>query len=84
MSIKTRSSGSIEEPTAAISDLFENSPPVLVEVRFPRAATSPDWHLFEEEEQLDQLLQRLGPGAELHVSSVWDVRNAKGEICLKK
>ena len=84
MSSRTRSVGRMEEPRAAISALFENTPPVLVEVRFPRAATSPDWYLFEEEQQLDQLLERVGPGVELRVSSVWDLRNAKGEIYLKQ
>ena len=37
-----------------------------------------------EEEQLDQILERLGPGVELHLSSVWVLKNIKGEICLKK
>ena len=73
-----------EQTRAAVSALFENTPPVLVEVRFPGAATSPDWYLFEEEEQLDQLLEGLGPAVELHVSSVWDLHDDKGEICLKK
>jgi len=72
------------EAKAAISALFKNSPPVLVEVRFPRAGTSPDWYLCEEEEQLDQILERIGPGVELHISSVWDLKNVKGAICLKK
>jgi hypothetical protein len=57
---------------------------VLVEVRFPNCATSPDWYLCEEEEELQRLLERLAPGAELHVSSVWDLKNTKGEILLKK
>ncbi len=34
--------------------------------------------------QNDKLLDRLGPGAELHVSSVWDLKNVKGEIVLGK
>ena len=68
---------------SAIAKLLDESPPVLVEVRFPHAATSSDWHLCEDEEQLDRMLDRLGPGAELHISSVWDLKNAKGEICLR-
>lgn len=68
----------------AIAILFEKIPPVLVEVRFPGAATSPDWYLCEEEEQFEQILERLSPGVELHVSSVWDLKNLKGEICLRK
>jgi len=72
------------EAKVAISSLFENAPPVLVEVRFPNAGTSPDWYLCEEEAQLEQILERLSPGVELHVSSVWDLKNVKGEICLRK
>jgi hypothetical protein len=72
------------EAKAAISALFENSPPVLVEVRFPQSGTSPDWYLCEDEEQWEQVLKRLGSGAELHISSVWDLENVKGEICLRK
>ena len=72
------------EAKAAISALFENAPPVLVEVRFPRSGTSPDWYLCEEEEQLEQILKHLASGVELHISSVWDLKNMKGEICLRK
>ena len=69
---------------AAVARLFEQSPPVLVEVRFPGAATSPDWYLLNEEDDFDGLFERLGPQAELHVSSVWDLKNAKGAIRLTK
>jgi hypothetical protein len=40
------------EAKSAISALFADAPPVLVEVRFPNAGTSPDWYLCDEEEQL--------------------------------
>ena len=69
---------------AAIAALFANRPPVLVEVRFPGAATSPDWHLYQDEDDLQRLLESLGSGAELHISSVWDLKNSKGAICLRK
>ncbi len=46
--------------------------------------TSPDWHLCEDEDQFEALLDRLGAGAEVHLSSVWDLKNVKGEICLRK
>ena len=72
------------EAKSAISALFADAPPVLVEVRFPSAGTSPDWYLCEEAEQLEQLLERLGPGVELHLNSVWALKPLKGEICLKK
>jgi len=72
------------EAKTAISTIFQNAPPVLVEIRFPKAGTSPDWYLCDEEEELETILERLGPGTELHLSSVWDLKNAKGEICLRK
>jgi hypothetical protein len=72
------------EARSAISTLFADSPPVLVEVRFPNSGTSPDWHLCEDEEQLEQILEHLGPGAELRLTSVWALKPVKGEICLKK
>lgn len=72
------------EARAAITNLFETAPPILVEVRFPLMATSPDWYLCEEEEQLDQILDRVASGAEVHVHSVWDLKNVKGDFCLRK
>ena len=72
------------EAKGAVAALFENTPPVLVEVRFPNAGTAPDWYLCEDEEQLERILERLGAGAELHLSSVWDLKNVKGALCLRK
>jgi len=69
---------------AAASALLARTPPVLAEVRFPGAATAPDWYLLEEEDELNALLERLGTQAELHLSSVWDLTNAKGAIRLTK
>jgi hypothetical protein len=69
---------------AAVAALLANRPPVLVEVRFPHVGTSPDWYLCDEDDELDRILERLGPGAEVHVSSVWDLKNLQGDICLKK
>lgn len=81
--IKTLLSAS-SEAKAAVASLFEKSPPVLVEVRFPHAGTSPDWHLCEEEDELEQILDRLGPGVEVYLNSVWDLNNPKGAVCLRK
>jgi len=78
------SSSAIAEAKDAIVQLIQQKPPILVEIRFPKSGTSPDWRLCEDEDQLDQVLERLGPGAELHISSVWDLKNVKGEICLTK
>ncbi len=72
------------EGQQTISSLFESSPPVLVEVRFPSSGTSPDWYLCEVEEDLHAITKRLSPGAELYLSSVWDLKSSKGTICLKK
>jgi hypothetical protein len=72
------------EAKRAVAILFDNSPPVLVEVRFSAAGTSPDWYLCDDAEQLEQILDRVSAGAELHISSVWDLKNTKGEICLRK
>lgn len=77
-------SATTAEAQAAIAELFTKAPPVLVEVRFPKMGTSPDWYLLEEEEQLDQVLDRLSAGVELHLSSVWDLKNVKEDVCLKK
>jgi hypothetical protein len=73
-----------KEAKSAIAALFADSPPVLVEVRFPNSGTSPDWYLCEEADQLEQILERLGPGVELHLNSVWALKTVKAEICLKK
>lgn len=72
------------ETTAAVAMLFENGPPILVEVRFPNMGTSPNLYLCEEEEQLDQILDRLGPGVDVFVNSVWDLKNVKEAVRLKK
>jgi len=63
--------------------LFEQSPPVLVEVRFPRCGTSPDWYLYEDEEDFLQLLGSLAEGAEIFLNSVWDLKNTKQTLSIK-
>jgi hypothetical protein len=74
----------IAEARATVSALFENSPPLLIEVRFPGCATSPDWYLCDEEEEFEKVLDSLAPGAELHVSSVRDLKNVRGAVCFRK
>jgi len=68
---------------AAVSSLFDRAPPVLVEVRFPHTATAPDWFLYAAEEQFNGLLQRLHAGAEVYLSSVWDLKKTSGPLRLK-
>ncbi len=72
------------EARAAVSALFENAPPVLVEVRFPGCAASPDWYLCDSEEQFEAVLARLGPGAELRLSSVWDLKDVKRAVQFRR
>jgi hypothetical protein len=72
------------EAKEMVSRLLDKSPPVLVEVRFPKSATSPDWYLCHDREEFDEIMASLGTGAEMHISSVWDLQNKKGEICISK
>src|SRR4051794_28019742 len=68
----------------AIEKLFEEKPPVLVEVRFPKMGTSSDWFLCEDTAALDAILDRLGPGAEVHISSVWDLKNPASDVVIQR
>lgn len=67
----------------ASAELFDEKPPVLVEVRFPKMGTSSDWFLCENAADLDVILERLGPGVEVHLSSVWDLKNSSGAVVLR-
>jgi hypothetical protein len=69
---------------AALHHLFEAGGPVLVEVRFPGAVYSSDWHLCESEEEFDTLVEKISADAVLHVSRVWDLSNHAGAICLRR
>ena len=70
--------------TEAVASLFATKPPVLVEVRFPHMGTSSDWYLCEEREDLGPILDRLSPGAEVRLSSVWDIRDPTGGVVVRK
>ena len=59
-----------------IGRLFEEKPPVLVEVRFPNMGTAPDWFLCDDTAALEAVLDRAGPGVEIHLNSVWDLTSA--------
>jgi hypothetical protein len=69
---------------AAVAALFADKPPVLVEVQFPKMGTSSDWFLCGDEDDLEPILERLGPGVEVHCNSVWDLRNPAGAVVWKK
>jgi hypothetical protein len=68
----------------AAEKLFGEKPPVLVEVRFPKMGTSSDWFLCEDVDAVDAVFARLGPGAEVHLSSVWDLKNPAGAVVVRK
>jgi len=68
---------------AAVGKLFDEKPPVLVEVRFPKMGASPDWFLCENAAALDVILDRLGPGVEVHLSSVWDLKNPSEAVVFR-
>jgi hypothetical protein len=55
--------------------LVDDKSPILVEVRFPRMGTSPDWHLCETMSEIDAIWERVAPGVELHLHSVWDLKD---------
>jgi len=58
---------------AAVLELFDAKPPVLVEVRFLRMGTPSDWFLCDDEREFSTVLDRLGIGVEIHLRSVWDL-----------
>ena len=72
------------ETKTAIADLFHKSSPVLVEVRFPGAATAPDWHLLHDEDEFESLVETLAPNVELSLHSVWDLTNSQSPLCVRK
>ena len=81
-------STSILSDTAAIrkeiGKLFEEKPPVLAEVRFPKMGTASDWFLCEDAAAVEAILGRLSPGAEIHLTSVWDLKSTAGAIVIRK
>ena len=68
----------------AVAALFAEKPPVLVEVRFPNMGTPPDWFLCDGADDLQPILARLGVGAEVHLHSVWDLKNVSGAVVVRK
>ena len=68
---------------AAIERLFDEKPPVLVEVRFAGMGTSPDWFLCEDAAVLKAILDRLSSGAEIYLSSVWDLKHPASAVAFQ-
>ena len=81
--MSTSSLSDVNTVLAAVGKLFDEKPPILVEVRFPKMGTASDWFLCENTAALDAILDRLGPGAEVHFSSVWDLKNPTGAIVFR-
>ena len=72
------------EGRKSAAQLFDESPPVLVEVQFPKSGTSPDWYLCEEEDEYIAVVNNLSDGAIVILSSVWDLKNSKAVLRLTK
>ena len=73
-----------ETVRSAVIRLLEEKSPVLVEVRFPHMGTSSDWFLCEDATEVDAVVARVEPGVEVHLSSVWDLRDATGGVVIRK
>jgi hypothetical protein len=82
--MKTPTSPMTEADRTAVFALFDQKGPILVEVRFPRMGTSPDWYLCETAPDLDPIWDRLAAGAEMHLHSVWDLKNAGRELVIPR
>jgi hypothetical protein len=67
-----------------VHSLFDAGGPVLVEVRYPGAILSSDWHLCESEDEFDGLLDRIDAESILHVSRVWDLSTRGGSVVLRR
>ena len=62
------------EANDAISVLFNGSPHVLVEVRFPGSGASSDWYLCDDPQELVETADKLGAGVELHYQNSTSVK----------
>ena len=81
--MRVQSLSNDKESRTVVAGLFRKAP-VLVEVRFPHMGTSSDWHLCGDEAELMLILERLSPGAELHLNSVWDIKSGHDELVLRR
>lgn len=73
----------LDETRAKLVTLFQDQSPVLVEVRFPKMGTASDWFLCEDEGDFDAILARLSAGAEIHMSSVWELQHCANSIVVR-
>ena len=69
---------------AKVEAMFASKPPILVEVRFPRMATSPDWYLCNNSSEFDSIWEKLGAGVEVRLHSVWDLRDSERPLSISR
>jgi hypothetical protein len=82
--VKAISAPMTETQRVSIAKLFEDKSPILVEVRFPRMGTSPDWHLCESASEVDSIWERVAPGVEIHLHSVWELKDEVRPMVVKR
>jgi len=46
--------------------------------------TSPDWYLCDAESEFDAIWERLGIGAEVHLHSVWEMKDSSRPVVLSR
>lgn len=69
---------------AKVDALFDGKAPILVEVRFPRMATSPDWYLCNHSSEFEAIWEKLGAGVEVQLHSVWDLRDSERPLSFSR
>lgn len=73
-----------ETQRSELGRLFDEKSPILVEVRFPRMGTSPDWYLCDSLTDFDPIWDRLGSGVAVHLHRVWDLKNNSRAMKLQR
>lgn len=82
--MKTDSLPMTETQRAAIARLVDDKAPILIEVRFPRMGTSPDWYLADSVSFIESIWERVAPGVEIHLHSVWDLKDEMRPMVIKR
>ena len=70
------------EGRKAISELFKRGGPALVLVYWPRCGTSSEWHLVEDEQAFQELIQKVGQ-AHISVDRVDDLQKSPNALDLE-
>jgi len=69
---------------ANVDSLFDSKSPILLEVRFPRMATSSDWYLCNSPSDFEAIWEKLGAGVEVQFRSVWDLQDTERPLTIGK